>query len=108
MVNCDPPRHPYALLFHILFRAAALVAYLLCTFFSSNFVLNFVVIVLLLSFDFWTAKNVSGRLLVGLRWWNQVNEDGTSRWVFESRKVLSPHAPQSHENIPWLSLEGSV
>lgn len=32
-------------------------------------------------------KNVSGRLLVGLRWWNQVDEDGKSRWVFESRKV---------------------
>lgn len=32
-------------------------------------------------------QNVSGRLLVGLRWWNQVDEDGKSRWVFESRKV---------------------
>ncbi len=28
--------------------------------------------VLLLAFDFWTVKNVSGRLLVGLRWWNEV------------------------------------
>lgn len=32
-------------------------------------------------------QNVSGRLLVGLRWWNQVDEDGKSQWVFESRKV---------------------
>ncbi|MEQ2169451.1 hypothetical protein GOODEAATRI_025358 [Goodea atripinnis] len=46
-----------------------------------------VTIILLLSCDFWTVKNVSGRLLVGLRWWNQVDEDGRSRWVFESRKV---------------------
>lgn len=33
------------------------------------------------------AQNVTGRLLVGLRWWNQVDEDGKSQWVFEARKV---------------------
>jgi hypothetical protein len=37
--------------------------------------------------DFWTVKNVSGRLLVGLRWWNEIKEDGESVWVFESSKV---------------------
>lgn len=37
------------------------------------------------SFNF--PQNVSGRLLVGLRWWNQVDEDGRSHWVFEARKV---------------------
>ena len=31
----------------------------------------------------------AGRLLVGLRWWNNVDEDGKSQWVFESRKVSS-------------------
>ena len=44
---------------------------------------------LLLAADFWTVKNITGRLLVGLRWWNKVNEDGTSEWVFESRKVIN-------------------
>ncbi len=58
--------------FHLFFRTAALASYLFCTWFSSNFVLNFIIIVLLMSFDFWTVKNVSGRLLVGLRWWNKV------------------------------------
>lgn len=47
-------------------------------------VLLFVVIVLLLAFDFWTVKNVSGRLLCGLRWWNETGPDGESVWVFES------------------------
>lgn len=32
-------------------------------------------------------KNVSGRTLVGLRFWNQVDDDGESYWVFESRDV---------------------
>ena len=28
-----------------------------------------------------------GRLLVGLRWWNYVDEKGESHWIYESRKV---------------------
>ena len=58
------------------FRVGALIAYLLCLFISDNFVLNFILIVALLSMDFWTIKNVSGRLLVGLRWWNHVSSSG--------------------------------
>ena len=80
-------RHPVVTVFHLLFRVSAIVAYLLCGWFSDSFITNFVVIVLLLSLDFWTVKNVSGRLLVGLRWWNQVDEDGNSSWVFEAKKV---------------------
>jgi hypothetical protein len=30
------------------------------------------------------VKNVSGRLMVGLRWWNEVSETGGSEWKFES------------------------
>ncbi|KAF7722286.1 Golgi apparatus membrane protein TVP23 A [Apophysomyces ossiformis] len=52
-----------------------------------NFTLIFVITILLLAFDFWTVKNVSGRLLVGLRWWNEIQEDGSNRWVFESANV---------------------
>jgi len=60
---------------------------LLPLFLSGHFIELFLTIVLLLAFDFWTVKNVTGRLLVGLRWWNKVEEDGTSVWVFESKKV---------------------
>lgn len=42
--------------------------------------------ILLLSMDFWTVKNITGRLLVGLRWWNYVDDNGKSHWVYESRK----------------------
>ena len=34
-----------------------------------------------------TIKNVSGRVLVGLRWWNYVDEAGENQWVFESLPV---------------------
>ena len=32
-------------------------------------------------------QNVAGRTLVGLRYWNEVDEEGESSWVFESRDV---------------------
>lgn len=52
---------------------------------SSGFALVFVFCVILSAFDFWTVKNVTGRLLVGLRWWNEVKEDGENVWIFESQ-----------------------
>lgn len=30
---------------------------------------------------------IPGRLLVGLRWWNYVDDDGKSHWVFETKQV---------------------
>jgi len=80
-------RHPLAVLFHLIFRVLSIITYLLCGLFNSGFIVNFVIIIILLSMDFWTVKNITGRLLVGLRWWNYVDEDGVSHWVFESRKV---------------------
>jgi len=80
-------RRPLAVFFHLIFRFLSIITYLLCGLFNSGFIVNFVLIVILLSLDFWTVKNITGRLLVGLRWWNYVDEDGGSHWVFESRKV---------------------
>ncbi len=41
---------------------------------------------LLLAVDFYYLKNIAGRRLVGLRWWNEVNTaSGDSHWVFESQ-----------------------
>jgi len=60
---------------------------MLCGWFSNSFIASFVTVVLLLSMDFWTVKNITGRLMVGLRWWNYVDDDGKSHWVFESKKV---------------------
>jgi len=76
--------HPIALFFHLFFRALAIVVYIL-PFVHQNYVISFVIITMLLAFDFWTVKNISGRLLVGLRWWNEINEDGTNSWLFESK-----------------------
>ena len=69
-------RHPIAVVFHVGFRAAAVVWYLFASSLFDGFVFAFIVQVLLLALDFWTVKNVTGRLLVGLRWWNEVKDDG--------------------------------
>uniref|UniRef100_A0A674A4K9 Golgi apparatus membrane protein TVP23 homolog n=1 Tax=Salmo trutta TaxID=8032 RepID=A0A674A4K9_SALTR len=84
-------RHPLASFLHLFFRVAAIVTYLLCDWFTKSFTSCFIMIITLLSCDFWSVKNVTGRLLVGLRWWNQIDEDGRSLWVFEDRKS-SPQA----------------
>ncbi|KAI9202264.1 uncharacterized protein BJ171DRAFT_515307 [Polychytrium aggregatum] len=94
--------HPYVLFFHLFFRGAAIVTYVLCGFFTSSFVFPFVVIVLLLAFDFWTVKNVSGRLLVGLRWWNEIKDDGSNVWVFESAQNRVVNSTDSW--VFWTSL----
>jgi hypothetical protein len=55
----------------------------------------FIITILLLAADFYYLKNIAGRRLVGLRWWNEVDPStGDSRWVFESSepgtKVVNP------------------
>ncbi|KAJ7074904.1 Golgi apparatus membrane protein TVP23 [Mycena belliarum] len=82
--------HPLALFFLFFFRTAAIAVYLLSGFFTDNYVLSAVAVVVLLAMDFWNCRNVAGRTLVGLRFWNQVDEDGESYWVFESRDPSRP------------------
>ncbi|GAA5922942.1 Tvp23p [Sporobolomyces koalae] len=95
--------HPVALFFLYSFRCLAIATYLLCGFFSSSYVFSTVLVVVLLSLDFWTVRNVSGRVLVGLRFWNQVDEDGTSFWVFESRSPEQP-ANKVDAKMFWIAM----
>ncbi|KAF2165491.1 hypothetical protein M409DRAFT_24342 [Zasmidium cellare ATCC 36951] len=83
--------HPITLVTFLSFRAASLLVYLFGMLFTSNYVLIFIITINLLAADFYYLKNIAGRRLVGLRWWNEVNpQNGDSHWVFES-------APQPNE-----------
>lgn len=86
-------KHPLTVLFHLLFKVAALFIYIFGSWFTSNFIFTFVICIILLAFDFWTVKNVSGRLLVGLRWWSYVREDGSNEWFFESLEDMAEISP---------------
>ena len=95
----EASRHPVAAFFHIFFKGIAIFSYLFLSWFTSNFVIVFIVCIISLAFDFWTVKNITGRLLVGLRWWNEVLEDGSNRWIFESNP--NKHVPKSDSFLFW-------
>jgi len=96
--------HPVAVFFHLFFKGVAIFFFLFYSFlFSNYFVIGFILSVLTLSFDFWTVQNVTGRLLVGLRWWNEVKEDGSNVWIFES-KPENRNVNPSDSLIFWVTL----
>ena len=51
---------------------------------TNDNVIIFIVVLLLSALDFWAVKNITGRKLVGLRWWSGFKDDGTEEWYFES------------------------
>uniref|UniRef100_A0A0G4H9S9 Golgi apparatus membrane protein TVP23 homolog n=1 Tax=Chromera velia CCMP2878 TaxID=1169474 RepID=A0A0G4H9S9_9ALVE len=75
-------KHPGICIAHWGFKLLALFTFLFGDWFA-GYITTFVFTTLFLSFDFWTVKNVTGRILVGMRWWNDIKEDGTSEWLFE-------------------------
>uniref|UniRef100_A0A8C8ZIN9 Golgi apparatus membrane protein TVP23 homolog n=1 Tax=Prolemur simus TaxID=1328070 RepID=A0A8C8ZIN9_PROSS len=70
--------HPAASFFHLFFGVSAIIVCLLCELLSNSFIACLVTIILLSSHDFWAVKNLTGRLMVGPRWWNYIDEDGKS------------------------------
>ena len=66
---------------------------------TRSYVMTFVVVTILSAMDFWTVKNVSGRLLVGLRWWNDVDEAGQNHWRFESFEARGRPRPPFTEAV---------
>jgi hypothetical protein len=68
-------------------------------------ILVFILTLLLLSADFYYLKNIAGRRLVGLRWWNEVNTtSGDSHWVFESSDPNVRSIAATDKRFFWLSL----
>ena len=76
--------HPKVALFHIAFKLAAMVCYVFFGVVSSDTTIMYIIVISLCACDFWTVKNVTGRLLVGLRWWSTIEENGKETWHFES------------------------
>jgi hypothetical protein len=61
--------HPVACVATFAFKVMAIITYLFSGLvFSDVFV--FIIVTVLSGMDFWAVKNVTGRLLVGLRWWS--------------------------------------
>ncbi|KAL7055523.1 hypothetical protein AAHC03_022948 [Spirometra sp. Aus1] len=94
-------RRKLALFAHFAVRSLALITYLFCSWFTTAFITPVICILTFFAVDFWLVKNVSGRLLVGLRWWNHVDPTtGKSQWLFESADT-APASGQTTEPVPF-------
>jgi hypothetical protein len=49
------------------------------------------------------VKNITGRLLVGLRWWVDFEENGDEKWKFEC-KVNEKDVNPADEKVFWWTL----
>lgn len=68
-------------------------------------VLIFIITILLLAADFYYLKNIAGRRLVGLRWWNEVDvQTGESHWVFESSDPATKIINATDSRFFWIAL----
>lgn len=85
---------------------ASLLVYLLgLQLLSSSFVMIFIITILLLAVDFYYLKNIAGRRLVGLRWWNEVDTNtGDGRWVFESADPETREQNATDKRFFWMAL----
>lgn len=66
---------------HIILKIAIVATYLILPFITTPFNV-LMIVVISAAVDFWIVKNLSGRLLVGLRWWIDFNESGEETWKF--------------------------
>ncbi|KAI4715497.1 golgi apparatus membrane protein-like protein tvp23 [Aureobasidium sp. EXF-10727] len=86
-------------------HTASLLTYLFGLYFSQNYVLIFIITIILLAIDFYYLKNIAGRRLVGLRWWNEVNaQSGDGNWVFESADPDTRQINATDKRFFWLAL----
>ena len=95
--------HPIACIFQVVFKFFAILVYLLFGLFMDD-VAIFIFVTILLSCDFWTVKNVTGRLLVGLRWWTSVDTEGNEKWIFESFDHKVENSPVDSSIFWWSQI----
>ncbi|KAK4682105.1 Golgi apparatus membrane protein tvp23 [Podospora pseudoanserina] len=97
--------HPITLLTFLGFRVSSLLVYLFGLLFTDNLVMIFIITILLLAADFYYLKNIAGRRLVGLRWWNEVDPStGDSHWVFESSEPGTKVINATDSRFFWIAI----
>ena len=98
-------------MFHIGFKGASIFSFIFLNAFLGSEILTFIIMIVFAACDFWTVKNITGRLLVNLRWWSEIDEYGNERWIYESeesRKVALKAAEEvaDHDEIEKLKKQG--
>ncbi|CAM1507008.1 Fc.00g066490.m01.CDS01 [Cosmosporella sp. VM-42] len=97
--------HPITLLTFLGFRISSVLIYFLGLWVIHSMIMIFIITILLLAADFYYLKNIAGRRLVGLRWWNEVDaQTGESQWVFESSEPGTKTINPTDSRFFWLAL----
>jgi len=77
--------NPIVSLLTVLFKIISIFLFLTMNLFISTESYTIITVIIFGSIDFWYTKNISGRILVGLRWWNQIKSNGQEVWIYESK-----------------------
>lgn len=68
-------------------KLAAVFSYMFLYLIIRSQIHTFITVIGFLSLDFWINKNVTGRMLIGMRWWNGEDETEQDGWYFESYDI---------------------
>jgi hypothetical protein len=97
--------HPITLLTFLGFRISSVLVYFLGLWVIKSMIMIFIITILLLAADFYYLKNIAGRRLVGLRWWNEIDpSSGEAKWVFESSEPGTKIVNPTDSRFFWLAL----
>lgn len=77
-------------IFHLAFKGLSVFCFLFLNAMIDEEIATFILVIMFTAFDFWTVKNVTGRLLVNLRWWSEIDEIGEEKWIYESDDGKKP------------------
>ena len=99
--------HPVICILHVGFKLMTVFCYLFMRIITNSSIHTFITVIILASVDFWFVKNVAGRYLVGLRWWNGDDDSGDEGWKWEHDSFKIQRSDVDR-NIFWYSLIGSA
>ena len=94
--------HPGVCLLIIITKSLAFLSFVMLGIVLNSDTVVYLIVILLGACDFWITKNIAGRRLVGLRWWNEVKENGEEVWIFESKNEKKES--NADVNVFWICL----
>ena len=106
-IDLTKASHPIICLIHMGIKLASILCYLFMKMITSSSINTFITVLLLNSVDFWFVKNVAGRYLVGLRWWNGDDDEGEDGWVWEHDNHRTKRSP-TDSYVFWSALIGNT
>ncbi|CAD8056237.1 unnamed protein product [Paramecium sonneborni] len=75
--------HPVMWLLHILLKACAFFSYLLLGYIIQNMFYEMIILLICHGVDFYLVKNVTGRYLIGVRWYTDLSFHGQEIYKYE-------------------------